>query len=147
MTHIIEAYHTSMFTGEMLHWRRFGVTAIVAVVTFVVWVTISSTVCATRSRKRSDMADRSRQFRIAGRDQALSAGGAVAQVPDAQERFRGAATCSSCCNPAEVFTALDGVDLEIQRGETFGIIGANGAGKSTLMKLVAGTTKPTEGSR
>ncbi len=36
MTHIIEAYHTSMFTGEMLHWRRFGVTAIVAVLTFVV---------------------------------------------------------------------------------------------------------------
>ena len=48
--------------------------------------------------------------------------------------------------PAEVFTALDGIDLEIQRGETFGIIGANGAGKSTLMKLVAGTTKPTEGT-
>ena len=36
MTHIIEAYHTSMFTGEMLHWRRFGVTAIVAVLTFLV---------------------------------------------------------------------------------------------------------------
>jgi len=35
MTHIIEAYHTSMFNGEMLHWRRFGVTAIVAVVVFV----------------------------------------------------------------------------------------------------------------
>ncbi len=35
MTHIIEAYHTSMFTGEMLHWRRFGVTAIVALLTFV----------------------------------------------------------------------------------------------------------------
>ncbi len=49
-------------------------------------------------------------------------------------------------NPNEVFTALDGVDLEIQPGETFGLIGANGAGKSTLMKLVAGTTKPTEGS-
>ncbi len=49
-------------------------------------------------------------------------------------------------NPAEVFTALDGVDLEIRRGETFGLIGANGAGKSTLMKLVAATTKPTEGT-
>lgn len=48
-------------------------------------------------------------------------------------------------NPAEVFTALEGVDLDIERGETFGVIGANGAGKSTLMKLVAGTTKPTEG--
>jgi ABC-type polysaccharide/polyol phosphate transport system ATPase subunit len=48
-------------------------------------------------------------------------------------------------NPAEVFTALKGVDLDIAHGETFGLIGANGAGKSTLMKLVAGTTKPTEG--
>jgi len=48
-------------------------------------------------------------------------------------------------NPDEVFTALDGVSLEIARGETFGVIGANGAGKSTLMKIVAGTTKPTEG--
>jgi ABC-type polysaccharide/polyol phosphate export permease len=35
MTHIIEAYHTSMFTGELLHWRRFGVTGIVALLTFV----------------------------------------------------------------------------------------------------------------
>jgi ABC-type polysaccharide/polyol phosphate transport system ATPase subunit len=49
-------------------------------------------------------------------------------------------------NPDEVFTALAGVDLEIARGETFGVIGANGAGKSTLMKIVAGTTKPTEGA-
>ena len=48
--------------------------------------------------------------------------------------------------PDEVFTALQGVDLAIARGETFGVIGANGAGKSTLMKIVAGTTKPTEGT-
>lgn len=47
--------------------------------------------------------------------------------------------------PDEVFTALDGVSLDIYRGETFGVIGSNGAGKSTLMKIVAGTTKPTEG--
>ncbi len=47
--------------------------------------------------------------------------------------------------PDEVFTALEDVSLEIGRGETFGVIGANGAGKSTLMKIVAGTTKPTDG--
>lgn len=47
--------------------------------------------------------------------------------------------------PDQVFTALDDVSLEILEGETFGVIGSNGAGKSTLMKIVAGTTKPTEG--
>jgi len=35
-------------------------------------------------------------------------------------------------------TALDGVSLDIHRGEFFGLLGPNGAGKSTLMSLVAG---------
>ncbi len=47
--------------------------------------------------------------------------------------------------PDEVFTALESVSFEVAHGETFGVIGANGAGKSTLMKIVAGTTRPTEG--
>lgn len=47
--------------------------------------------------------------------------------------------------PEEVFTALESVSVDIGRGETFGIIGGNGAGKSTLMKIIAGTTTPTEG--
>src|SRR5471030_1328412 len=41
------------------------------------------------------------------------------------------------------FTALDGVDLEIQRGEVFALLGPNGAGKTTLISLVAGTSRAT----
>lgn len=42
--------------------------------------------------------------------------------------------------------AVDQVDLEIQSGEIFGIIGYSGAGKSTLIRLLNGLEKPTEGS-
>lgn len=41
--------------------------------------------------------------------------------------------------------ALQGVDLELAPGETFGLVGENGAGKSTLLKLVAGTLRPSVG--
>lgn len=44
------------------------------------------------------------------------------------------------------FWALRGVDLQIARGETFGVIGKNGSGKSTFLQMVAGTLTPTEGS-
>ena len=44
------------------------------------------------------------------------------------------------------FWALRDIDLEIRRGEIFGIIGGNGAGKSTFLKIVAGIFPSTEGS-
>ena len=41
--------------------------------------------------------------------------------------------------------AVDGVDLAVQRGEIFGLIGHNGAGKSTLFKMMLGLIAPTAG--
>lgn len=41
--------------------------------------------------------------------------------------------------------ALRGIDLTINEGDFFGIVGRNGSGKSTLLKLLAGIYKPTKG--
>jgi ABC-2 type transport system ATP-binding protein len=42
--------------------------------------------------------------------------------------------------------ALDGVDLEIRRGEIFALLGPNGAGKTTLISIVCGTVTKTSGT-
>ncbi len=42
--------------------------------------------------------------------------------------------------------AVDGISLEIRRGECFGLLGPNGAGKSTTMSLIAGLRAPDAGT-
>jgi ABC-type polysaccharide/polyol phosphate transport system ATPase subunit len=44
------------------------------------------------------------------------------------------------------FPALVDVDLDVEPGESIGIIGQNGAGKSTLLKLLCGVTQPSSGT-
>lgn len=48
--------------------------------------------------------------------------------------------------PSQTVVALDRVDLAVEKGEAFGVIGANGSGKSTLLKLCSGLLKPSSGS-
>ena len=38
----------------------------------------------------------------------------------------------------EGVNAIDGVDLTVQRGSIYGLLGSNGAGKTTLLKTLAG---------
>ncbi len=42
--------------------------------------------------------------------------------------------------------AVDGIDLEVQRGECFGLLGPNGAGKTTTIEICEGLTEPDEGT-
>jgi lipooligosaccharide transport system ATP-binding protein len=44
------------------------------------------------------------------------------------------------------FTAVDGIDVEVHRGEAFGFLGPNGAGKSSTMRMVGAVSPVTEGT-
>ena len=48
--------------------------------------------------------------------------------------------------PRRLLHAVDGVDLDIRRGETFAIVGESGCGKSTLARLLMRLLDPTEGT-
>ncbi|HEV2452073.1 MAG TPA: ABC transporter ATP-binding protein [Streptosporangiaceae bacterium] len=43
------------------------------------------------------------------------------------------------------FTAVDGIDFQLRRGEAFGFLGPNGAGKSSTMRMLGCVSPPSEG--
>jgi ABC-2 type transport system ATP-binding protein len=55
-------------------------------------------------------------------------------------------TCSGLTKRFRNLTAVDGLDLEVSRGDVFGFLGPNGAGKSTTLRMMVGLIKPTSGS-
>lgn len=61
------------------------------------------------------------------------AGGEVLAARDIRVHFEGV-------------KAIDGVDLEVRRGEILGLIGPNGAGKTTLVNVVGGVQRPDTGT-
>jgi ABC-2 type transport system ATP-binding protein len=44
------------------------------------------------------------------------------------------------------FTAVDGIDLTVPKGELFGFLGPNGAGKTTTLRMIAGILRPSAGT-
>jgi ABC-2 type transport system ATP-binding protein len=55
-------------------------------------------------------------------------------------------TLKSLTKKYGTFTAVDGIDLEVPRGELFGFLGPNGAGKTTTLRMIAGILRPTSGT-
>lgn len=63
-----------------------------------------------------------------------------------RERLRAFASLMAGKQTLEGAEVLSDIDLEITRGQSFGIIGENGAGKSTLLKIITGVINPSRGS-
>jgi len=54
-------------------------------------------------------------------------------------------TLTSLTKKYGTFTAVDGIDLQVPRGQLFGFLGPNGAGKTTTLRMIAGILRPTAG--
>jgi ABC-2 type transport system ATP-binding protein len=57
-----------------------------------------------------------------------------------------AVRCAGLVRRYADLVAVDGLDLEVHRGEIFALVGPDGAGKTTLIRMLCGALTPTEGS-
>jgi lipooligosaccharide transport system ATP-binding protein len=71
--------------------------------------------------------------------ESAAARGIVRRVPEVLVRARGLTKRFGS------FTAVDGIDFELVRGEAFGFLGPNGAGKSSTMRMLGCVSPPTVG--
>jgi NitT/TauT family transport system ATP-binding protein len=67
------------------------------------------------------------------------------RVSASQVRLRGVTKVFPASAGGEAVHALGPIDIEIKKGEFFGVVGPSGCGKSTLLELIAGLSDPTEG--
>jgi lipooligosaccharide transport system ATP-binding protein len=67
--------------------------------------------------------------------------GSVANVPAASPLIRARGLTKRFGS----FTAVDGIDFELSRGEAFGFLGPNGAGKSSTMRMIGCVSPPSAG--
>ena len=61
-----------------------------------------------------------------------------------RDRLKESLSLTHKCYHTDHF-ALSGVNLEVKKGESVGIIGTNGSGKSTLLKIITGVLNPSGG--
>src|SRR5690242_18316122 len=67
--------------------------------------------------------------------------GSVSRVPDSEVLVR----ARGLTKRFEDFTAVDGIDFDLYRGEAFGFLGPNGAGKSSTMRMIGCVSPPSGG--